>query len=115
MLGALRSTPGVADSSPAFWLAASILVFNLIDGILTLAVVDAGLATEANPLMAASLGWGSVPFILVKTGLVSFGVYLLYLRRTHRLASAALVGLSAVYAAIVVYHINSIDALVRWA
>jgi hypothetical protein len=108
----VRARSGVAWT---FWLAASILVFNLIDGILTLAVVDLGLATEANPLMDATLQWGGVPFMLVKTSLVSLGVYLLYRRRERPLAAGALFGLSAVYAALVAYHVNSVEALVRLA
>ena len=95
----------------SFWLAASILIFNLFDGVLTLMVVNFGLATEANPLMDATLHWGGVPFMLTKTSLVSLGVYLLYLRRERALASAALFGLSAVYASLMVYHVNSVHAL----
>jgi hypothetical protein len=98
----------------SFWLAAVIIVFNLIDGLLTLAVVTSGVAGEANPLMAASLSWGGVPFIAVKLALVSLGVYLLYLRRDRPLAHMALVGLTVVYGAIVLYHANSVDALVRF-
>jgi hypothetical protein len=102
------------QSTLAFWLAASILVFNLLDGILTMVVVSFGLASEANPLMAAPLDWGSVPFIAVKTGLVSLGVYLLYLRRERRLANVALFGLSAVYGALMVYHFNSVQAIAAY-
>lgn len=114
-LPAPRSTPALAGVQWSFWLAAAILVFNLLDGIMTLAVVHAGLASEANPLMATSLSWGGVPFMLVKTGLVSMGVYVLYLRRERLLGRAALVGLTAVYVAIIAYHANSVDALVRHA
>jgi hypothetical protein len=96
-------------------LAAFIVVFNLVDALLTLAVVASGVAGEANPLMAASLTWGSVPFIAIKLALVSLGVYLLYLRRDRPLAHAALVGLTVVYGAIVLYHASSLHALVRLA
>jgi hypothetical protein len=99
----------------AFWLAAIIVVFNLIDGVLTLAVVTAGVASEANPLMDAGLSWGGVPFILIKTALVSLGVSLLYLRRERRLAHVALIALTMVYAGIVAYHANSLHALVSLA
>jgi hypothetical protein len=97
----------------SFWFATFIVILNLIDGLLTLAVVTAGVASEANPLMEATLSWGGVPFIATKVALVSLGVYLLYLRREVRLANAALFGLTAVYAVIVAYHANSIDALAR--
>jgi hypothetical protein len=107
---------GAADAELpwAYWAAALILLFNLIDGLMTLAVVDAGVATEANPLMAISLAWGGAAFMLVKTTLVSLCVLLLYRRRERVLASAALVTLSAIYASIVVYHSHSLDALLRF-
>lgn len=110
-VAAIAAAPRAIAIQWTFWLAASILVFNLIDGILTLLVVNFGLATEANPLMDATLHWGGVPFMLVKTSLVSLGVYLLYLRRERVLASTALFGLSAVYASLMVYHLNSVHAL----
>jgi hypothetical protein len=96
-----------------FYLAAAILIFNLIDGIMTLAVVSAGAADEANPLMSVSLGWGSVWFIVVKTSLVSAGVWLLWQRRQRRLAHAALIGLAALYAMVLGYHVQSVESIVR--
>src|SRR5690606_11067220 len=55
-----------APSQTAFWFAALIVVFNLLDAMLTLAVVHAVVATEANPLMAASLSLGDIPFLASK-------------------------------------------------
>lgn len=110
---AAATQPRVTSIRWAFWLAAMILVLNLLDGIMTLSVVHLGVAEEANPLMEAGLSWGGIPFILIKTSLVALGVHLLYNRRERPLANVALVGLTAVYGAIIVYHANSVDALVR--
>jgi hypothetical protein len=98
----------VARQSPLFWIASAILVLNLFDAILTLTAVQAGAATEANPLMDASMAWGSVAFILVKMSLVSLGVTLLWQRRERPLAAAGLVALSVVYAGVIVYHLSAI-------
>ena len=59
-----------------FYWASALLIMNLLDGIFTVAAVQAGAATEANPLMQLPLALGSVWFILAKTGLVSVGVLL---------------------------------------
>jgi len=80
---------------------------NLLDGIFTLTAVQAGAAAEANPLMRLPLGWGSVWFILAKTGLVSAGVMMLWRVRQRLLAHAGLIGLTLVYAAVVVYHVSA--------
>jgi hypothetical protein len=95
---------GGARDSALFWLAAAILILNLLDGVLTLTAVHAGAASEANPLMATSMGWGSVWFILVKLSLVSLGVSLLWRARHRALAVFGLVGLCVVYSALLGYH-----------
>ena len=92
-----------------FWVAAALLVLNLLDGVFTLAAVHAGAASEANPIMAAPLGWGSVYFILIKTAMVSAGVLLLWRRRHRRLAIAGLYGATALYAAVFAYHLSAVS------
>lgn len=90
-----------------FYWAAALLVMNLLDGIFTLAAVQAGAATEANPLMEVTLGWGSVWFIMAKTGLVSGGVLMLWRARQRLLAHTGLIALTLVYAAVVGYHLSA--------
>lgn len=89
-----------------FW-ASALLVMNLLDGIFTLAAVQAGAATEANPLMQVPLAWGSVWFIIAKTGLVSAGVLMLWRARQRMLAHAGIVALALVYTAVVAYHVSA--------
>ena len=81
---------------------------NLLDGIFTLAAVQAGAASEANPIMSLPLELGSVWFIIAKTGLVSAGVLLLWRARHRLLAQRAVVGLALVYTAVVVYHVSAL-------
>lgn len=82
---------------------------NLLDGIFTLTAVYAGAASEANPVMRLPLNFGSVGFILVKTGLVSAGVLMLWRARHRLLAHAGLVSLTLVYTAVVGYHLSAIS------
>lgn len=91
-----------------FYWAAALLVLNLIDGIFTLAAVQAGAASEANPIMSLPLELGAVWFIAAKTGLVSAGVLLLWRARDRLLAQGALIGLAVVYTGVVVYHLSAL-------
>jgi hypothetical protein len=91
-----------------FYWAAALLIMNLLDGIFTLTAVQAGAASEANPIMELPLHWGSVWFIMAKTGLVSAGVLMLWRARQRWLAHAGLIGLTVVYAAVVGYHVSAL-------
>jgi hypothetical protein len=93
-----------------FRIAAGILILNLLDAVLTLAVVHAGVATEANPLMDVSLGWGGIWFVAVKLTLVSLGVQLLWSLRHARLAVIGLFGMCLFYGAVVVYQLTAIGS-----
>src|SRR5262245_55599109 len=87
-------------------LAAITLVLNLLDAVLTLIVVSAGVAAEANPLMEAALQANPVLFVLAKTALVSLGILLLWRMRAHRFAALAIVASVFVYGAVVAYHLT---------
>jgi Domain of unknown function (DUF5658) len=91
-----------------FRIAAGILVLNLLDAVLTLGVIHAGAATEANPLMAVSLGWGGIWFIVIKLSLVSLGVQLLWNLRRMRLAALGLFVMCLFYGAVVMYQLTAI-------
>lgn len=91
-----------------FWVASAILILNLLDAVLSLVAVHAGAATEANPLMAATLSWGAVWFILVKISLVSLGVLLLWRTRHVLLAAGGLVALCLLYVGLLAYHASAV-------
>lgn len=106
-----RSVVQRAEALPRpglFYWAAALLIMNLLDGVLTLAAVQAGAASEANPLMELPLSLGSVWFIAAKTGLVSAGVLMLWRARQRLLAHAGLVALTLVYAGVVAYHLSAL-------
>ena len=51
---------------------ALLFVLNLVDGLLTIAWVRSGVATEGNGLMAHLLDMGNGPFLLAKIGMGAF-------------------------------------------
>jgi hypothetical protein len=98
-----------------FWVAAGLLIFNLLDGLLTLTAIHIGAAAEANPLMDVSLAWGSLWFIAIKLSLVSLGVLLLWRLRRLPLAAFGLVGLCIFYGGIVAYQLGALGLVASQA
>ena len=92
-------------------LLAGTLIFNLLDLVLTLLVVEGGKAVEANPLMAAFLDAHPVAFAVAKLVLVSAGVFVLWRYRTHRLAMVGSVTVFGAYALLMFWHVRSLQVL----
>lgn len=114
MLTSRVRSPSLGSASPSsrlFWIAAALLVLNLLDGLFTLLAVYAGAADEANPLMQGPLAHGPVMFILTKTALVSLGVLLLWRSRQRLLAAGGLVALSVVYTGVLIYHVSAFQVV----
>jgi len=63
-----------------------VLALNLLDAIFTLFWINAGLAREANPLLAEIVRDHPVGFAIVKLGLVAGGSFLLWRYRSRPLA-----------------------------
>jgi hypothetical protein len=84
----------------------ALLVLNLADALFTLAWVQSGLASEANPVMAGAIDLGPAIFILSKIGLVSLAVLLLWRNRTRLSARLALVPLAMLYAFVAGGHVG---------
>lgn len=92
-------------------LASVALVLNLLDAVFTLGWVEAGMAEEANPIMAALLDLSPVAFMAGKLALVGAGVFLLSTFYERVLARVALVGTAGLYGAIVAYHLSALRLL----
>ena len=90
----------------------SVLVLNLIDAVLTLLWVRAGLAVEANTLMDELVNEHAIGFVLVKLGLVGMGSWLLWSRRQSALAVVAIFAAFVAYYAILIQHVGYIGQLV---
>jgi len=86
-----------------------IFVANLVDAYLTLMWVDAGVATEANPIMNYLLQQGTEWFLAVKIGAISIACLILWRMRNVESVYIAIrcVSLIAIlgYAALIGFHI----------
>ncbi len=56
----------------------ALLVFNLIDGLFTLAYLELGYAVEANPIMAYYYALSPLWFMLAKNFLMASGCFILH-------------------------------------
>lgn len=85
----------------------TMLVLNVIDGVLTLIWVSTGRATEANPLLAVLAHEYPVLFVLVKFSLVGLGSVLLWRYKKHPGSVVAIfIGFLAYYF-VLLYHLRS--------
>lgn len=91
----------------------TLLVLNLIDAVLTLVWVRAGLAREANALMRELVNHHAVAFIVVKLALVSIGSWFLWSRRHHAVAVVSIFIAFLAYYLILLYHVQYMSLLVR--
>lgn len=93
------------------WMLSCTLVFNLVDLMLTLALVTLGLAVEGNPFMASLIDLHPVVFAAVKLTLVSVGAWVLWNRRHTMLAWVGSLSVFLVYGWLMAYHFRSVGAL----
>ncbi len=90
-------------------LVKSVLVMNLLDGLLTLVWIWTGVAEEANPLLAHLVNEQPVLFMGAKTTLVGLGSWLLWRHRKRKMAVVAIfIGFLAYYL-ILLYHLYSMN------
>jgi hypothetical protein len=96
----------------SLWFAASLvlLLCNLLDALFTVAAVQGGYATEANPLMGALLERDPLVFVLVKHFVVSLGLMVLWRMRWHKLARIGLWAAAPGYSILLLYHVMMASA-----
>ena len=81
-----------------------LLLFNMVDGLLTIAWVESGRAVELNPLMDYLIGIHPVLFMAIKLLLVSLGSLLIWRYRDRFLAVASLYLCVTAYSLLMLYH-----------
>jgi hypothetical protein len=81
-----------------------LLACALVDGFLTLELIEAGYH-EANPVMHALLAWGPVHFLIGKYVLAAAGLPLLVLFGTHSRIRHLVPILAALYALLIAYQV----------
>lgn len=89
----------------------AVLVMNLLDAILTLFWVRAGLAREANTLLDELVSDDALLFVAVKLSLVGMGSWLLWRRRSSPVAVVAIFVAFVAYYAILVQHVSYASGL----
>jgi hypothetical protein len=92
----------------------AVLVMNMLDAVLTLLWVRAGLAREANPLLDELVSGNAVLFVLVKLSLVGMGSWLLWRWRSRPVAVVGIFAAFLAYYAILVEHVSYASGLVGW-
>ena len=81
-----------------------LLIFNIIDIVVSVKFIKYGQHLENNPFMQTFLNMNSVmPFILVKTFLICGGLYLLYKRKDKILAQLGIYLCFCVYWALIIH------------
>lgn len=86
-------------------------VLNVFDVAATLILVGGGHAREGNPLMAALLELGPVPFAAVKIAIVTFGALVLFRFARYELAQAGAILACAAYGMLAIYHLGWMQIL----
>ena len=100
------------------WLAISMLIVigSCTDALLTLVLVERGIAVEANPFMAPLVGHSALTFALVKVVLTAGGVLLLTQLARLRAFGNIPVGVFlylvlGIYGALITYEISLLDLI----
>lgn len=91
----------------------AVLVLNVLDAILTLAVVKPGLAVEANPVMAALLEQGDMVFVLGKITMVSVGAAVLWHYRRRPLSMIGAAVACGCYVLVLLHHLRTISIIAQ--
>ncbi len=89
-----------------------VLTLNLFDAIFTLTWVTAGLASEANPLLASLVRDQPVVFTVVKLSLVGAGSWLLWQQRRRPLAVIGIFLAFLAYYILLLFHIGYLSLIV---
>jgi Domain of unknown function (DUF5658) len=82
-----------------------LFALNLLDALLTIIWVRAGVATEGNQLMAGLLDIGNWPFLCVKIAIGSFAAVVLYCAANRPLARYGMIFALAIYLGLMAIHI----------
>jgi len=100
------------------WLAIAMLIVigSCTDALLTLILVERGIAVEANPLMAPLIGNSALAFALVKVVMTATGVVLLSQLARLRAFGSIPVGfflyiVLGIYGALILYELDLLDML----
>jgi hypothetical protein len=112
----LVPSPRIGTAEHFRWLhgiVCVVLVLNLVDAVFTLLWVGAGLAREANPLLAHLVRQYPVGFALAKLGLVGLSSVLLWRLRHRPLAVVSIFCSFVVYYLVLLHHLSFLGTILR--
>ncbi len=81
------------------------IIFNIVDIVVTTSVIYYGSVEEANPVMAAYLNLGIIPFLFAKSILVGGGCVILWNQREKFLARLGIYIVFSFYLALMIYFL----------
>ncbi len=88
-----------------------IIIFNIVDIIVSISTIHYGSAEEANPIMAVYLELGIIPFLFAKLILVGGGCIILWSRRQWLAARLGIYIVFSFYLALMIYFLYN-DAMI---
>ena len=106
--------PRIGTAEPFRWLrniVKVVLTLNLLDAIFTMTWVTAGLASEANPLLATLVRDHPLVFVAVKLGLVGGGSWLLWQHRQRPLAVIGIFVAFLLYYFLLLLHVGYLSLI----
>jgi hypothetical protein len=83
-----------------------LLILNVLDGFLTLLLVQENIIVEANPIMAFCLDYGHVPFFWVKYLLMAGSLLIFCIFRGFRLSNISLACSIVLYTSVLIYELR---------
>lgn len=88
----------------------ALLIMNVLDGFLTLLLINENLVVEANPFMAFCLDYGHVPFFWVKYLLMAFSLLVFCIFKGFRFSNISLGFGILIYASVLIYELRIVYA-----
>ncbi|MFP4070996.1 MAG: DUF5658 family protein [Desulfovibrionales bacterium] len=92
----------------------TILVLNLLDGLLTVFWVETGLAIEANILLRSIVHGNAALFLVLKLSIVPLGLLLMWKKQELRIAFTGLLIIFLTYYSVLFYHLHHADRLITY-
>lgn len=107
----IAPSTSLTDFRSFFFAERLVLYFNVLDAVFTALYLMAGVATEANPLLAAAWAIHPAVFVLAKTVLVGTGLVVLHRCRAASIAQFGIASAVVTYGAVVAWHLAHVAYL----
>lgn len=82
-----------------------LLCLSCLDAFLTLSLIERGIVVEANPIMAHLLGYGVMPFVIIKFIVTALLITVLTLFKNVKITRFSLPFAIKIYIAVILYEL----------